>query len=78
MRRSGRELVRLGARACPRCEGWSLADLSALVAGEVGACVLCRELRVQVGRICGGHADAAWRALSSWRRCREGRCRWTA
>lgn len=79
MRAAGRVLRQLAA-TCPRCEGWELGDVSALAAGVVGACAVCRALRASggFGLLCDVHGDVCWRVASRWRRCREGRCAFRA
>lgn len=64
MRASGRLLRRLALPGvCAACEGWTSAEVSALLAGEVGACVWCRLFSASNGRPawCGPHMTLAWR-----------------
>jgi len=69
VRRSGRELVRLG-RDCARCEGWCWAELQGLCRAEIGACRFCRAERVKgLGSLCDYHGAVVWDALMLWRRC---------
>ena len=68
MRASGRLLRRLAQPGvCAACEGWSRDTLSALIVGEVGACVRCRELSGIAGSPfwCTRHTAIGWRLYSA-------------